>query len=213
MKHYLSTALALICIVLVVALVMIKRNDTAQHDSDVSVITDYSNRLDSAHTDIAIANGRVLTLSNTLDATSAAALTFSNQLMAVQSIAAKDAGQITSLNRRVTDAESENQTLHQRVTDLTSQMTNQVGSLTQQLAATRADLDRVNKDYALLENCFRIDVAERVLAERKFNNPFELQAQLQNLKQNPAEVVSAETIYAGLDVEVKSDRVHVVTRN
>jgi len=213
MKQYLSTALTLACVVLVISLVMVKHSDNAQHDSDVAVITDYSNRLDSAHTDIAIGNGRILTLSNSLDACSAAAVTFSNQLMEAQAAVAKDAEQITNLNRRVAGAESENQTLKTRVTDLTGQMTNQVTSLTQQLNATKASLDQANKDYALLENRFRIDVAERVVAERKFNNPSALQAQIQNLKQNPAEVVSAESIYAGLDVEVKSDRVHVITRN
>ena len=217
MKQYLSTALTLACVVLVISLVMVKHSDNAQHDSDVAVITDYSNRLDSAHTDIAIGNGRILTLSNSLDATLSAAVTFSNQLMEAQATVARDAEQITNLNRRVTGAESENQTLKARVTDLTSQMTNQVTnqvtSLTQQHNATKASLDQANKDYALLENRFRIDVAERVVVERKFNNPSALQAQLQNLKQNPAEVVSAESIYAGLDVEVKSDRVHVITQN
>ncbi len=213
MKQYLPIALTLACAVLVISLVMVKHSDNAQHESDVAVITDYSNRLDSAHTELAIGNGKMLTLSNSLDVTSSAALTFSNQLMEAQATVAKDAGQITNLNLRVAGAESENQTLKTRVTDLSSQMTNQVTSLTQQLNATKASLDQANKDYALLENRFRIDVAERVVAERKFNNPSALQAQIQNLKQNPAEVISAQSIYAGLDVEVKSDRVHVITQN
>jgi len=213
MKQYLPIALTLACAVLVISLVMVKHSDNAQHESDVAVITDYSNRLDSAHTELAIGNGKMLTLSNSLDVTSSAALTFSNQLMEAQATVAKDAGQITNLNLRVAGAESENQTLKARVTDLTGQMTNQVTSLTQQLNATKASLDQANKDYALLENRFRIDVAERVVAERKFNNPSALQAQIQNLKQNPAEVISAQSIYAGLDVEVKSDRVHVITQN
>ncbi len=100
--------------------------------------------------------------------------------------------------------------MNQRVTDLTSQLTIRMGNLTQQLTATKASLDQANQDYALLENRFRIDVAERVVVERKFNNPSELQAQLQNLKQNPAKVISAESIYAGLDVEVKADRAHIL---
>jgi len=54
-------------------------------------------------------------------------------------------------------------------------------------------------------------VAERVVVERKFNNPPELKAQLENLKQNPAGVISAEGIYAGLDVEVKSNSFHVIS--
>jgi septal ring factor EnvC (AmiA/AmiB activator) len=209
MKQYLSTALTLACAVLVIALVMVKHSDNAQHESDLGTITDYSNRLDSAHTDIALCNGKILTLSNSLDASWSTASAFSNQLMEAQAAVARDTEQITNLNRRVAGAESENQTLQAHVTDLT----NEVGSLTQQLASTRASLDQANKDYALLENRLRIDVAERVVVERKFNNPAALQAQLQNLKQNPAEVISADKIYAGLDVEVKADRFHVITQN
>ena len=213
MKQYLPIALTLACAVLVISLVMVKHSDNAQHDSDVAAITDYSNRLDSAHTDIAIGNGRILTLSNSLDASWSATSTFSNQLMDAQATVARATGQITNLNLRVAGVESENQTLKARVTDLTGQMTNQVADLTQQLNSTKASLDQANKDYALLENRFRIDVAERVVVERKFNNPSALEAQIQNLKQNPAEVISAQSIYAGLDVEVKSDRFHVITQN
>ena len=56
-------------------------------------------------------------------------------------------------------------------------------------------------------------MAERVVVERKFNNPSELQAQMQYLKKHPAGVISADSIYAGLDVEVKSNAVHVISPN
>jgi hypothetical protein len=49
--------------------------------------------------------------------------------------------------------------------------------------------------------------------ERKLNNPSELQAQVQKLKQHPAEVISAEGILAGLDVEVTSNKFHVISPN
>jgi hypothetical protein len=104
--------------------------------------------------------------------------------------------------------ESENQTLGQRGMDLTNQM----AGLTMQIALTGTNLDQANKDYALLENRLQ-DVAERIVAERKFNNLLELQAQMQKLKKNPADVISSESIYAGLDVEVKSNgTLHVISR-
>ena len=54
-------------------------------------------------------------------------------------------------------------------------------------------------------------MAERVVVERKFYNLAELQAQMQKLKRHPAEEISAGSIYAGLDVEVKSNgTVHVI---
>ena len=92
--------------------------------------------------------------------------------------------------------------------------TNQIALIEASLAQTNKDLVQACKDYALLENRFRIDVAERTVVERKFNNPPELQAQLKKLKRNPAGVVSAESIYAGLNVEVKSNGwCHVITPN
>jgi hypothetical protein len=78
---------------------------------------------------------------------------------------------------------------------------------------TGSNLDLANKNYALLENRLRRDVAARVVVERKFNNPSELRAQLEYLKQHPAEEVSADSIYAGLDVEVVSNAFHVISPN
>jgi hypothetical protein len=90
-------------------------------------------------------------------------------------------------------------------------LTNQLAGLARQMALTQTNLVQANKNHALLENRLRRDVAERMVVERKFNNPLELQAQIQNLKTNPAVVISAESIYAGLDVEVKSNAVHVIS--
>jgi hypothetical protein len=53
-----------------------------------------------------------------------------------------------------------------------------------------------------------------VVVERKFNNAPELQAQLAGLKQHPAREISAEKIYAELNVEVLSNGVaHVIAPN
>ncbi len=213
MKQYLPIALAFACTVLVISLVVMKRGDSAQHESDAGQITDFSNQLDSAQLQIAFCNGTMLTLSNSLDEGRSTSLTFSNQLMEAQSAIALYTEQITNLNRRVAGAESENQTLNQRIVDLNTQMTNQIAGLTKQLAATQASFDQVKNDHALLENRFRRDVAERIVVERKFNNPQELQAQLENLQRNPAAVITADSIYAGLDVEVKSNKFYVISPN
>ena len=214
MKDYLSAVLALACAVLVVSLVVTKRGDTARHENDAGAMNDFSNQLDSAQLQIAFCKGMMLTLSNSLDASQSAALTLSNQLMAAESTIAPGAEQITSLNRRIAEVESENRTLSQRVVDLTNQMTSQIAGLTKQITTTQASLDQANKDYALLENRFRRDVAERMVVERKFNNLSALQAQIQNLRNwSPAEAISAESIYAGLDVEVKANSFHVISPN
>jgi chromosome segregation ATPase len=209
MKYYLSIALALACTVLVVSLFEMKRGDNAQHENDAGAIVDFSNRLDSAQLQIAFCKGTMLTLSNNLDVYQSATLTLSNLLTEAGASIASGAEQITNLNRQVAEMESENQTLGQHVMDLT----NQVAGLTRQIALTGTNLDQANKDYALLENRLRRDVAERVVVQRKFYNLPELQAQMEKLKNFPGGEVSAEDIYAGLDVEVKSNAVHVIAPN
>jgi len=206
MKHYLSTALALVCLGLVISVVMMKRGADAQHDTDAAAIADFSNRLDSAQLQIAFCNGTMLTLSNRLDESWSVSLAFSNHLMEAESTLELAAGQITNLTRQLAAAESENQTLSQHVTDLT----NQVAGLTSQIALTETNLSQAYKDYALLENRLRRDVAERVVMQRKFNNLSELQTQVEYLKTHPGGQTSAEKIYFGLDVEVKSNAFHVI---
>jgi len=214
MKSYLSIVLALVCTGLVISLIVMKRGDNAQHESDAGTIADFSNRLDSAQTQIAICNGTLLTVSNSLDESRSAALTLSNQLLEAESILALDTEQITNLTRQVAAVESENQALGQTSDRRVMELTNQIASLTGQIALTQASLEHANKDYALLENRLRIDVAERAVMERKFYNLAELQAQIQYLERHPPEVISADSIYADLDVEVKSNgTLHVISRN
>jgi chromosome segregation ATPase len=208
MKQYLSTVLALVCTVLVIALIVMKRGDNAQHENDAGAIAGFSNQLTSAQVQIASCNGTILTLSNRLDESRSASLTFSNHLIKAESTIVLDTEQITNLNQQVAEMESENQTLGRRVMDLTNQM----ASLTGLITLTGASLDQANTNYALLENRLRRDVAERIVVERKFNNLSELQAQMQKLKKNPAEAISSDSIYAGLGVEVKSNGTfHVIS--
>lgn len=217
MKEFLPAALALACVVLVVSLVVIKHGDDAQHENDASALADLSNQLTSAQSQIITRDATILTFSNNLDASQSATLALSNHLAKAESTITGDAEQITNLNRQVAEVQSENQTLGGRVITLT----NQVTDLMKQMAVTGASLDQTNKDlvqaykdYGLLENRFRIDVAERLVLERKFNDYSELQAQLKRVKSNPAGKISAESIYSGLDVEVKSNGwVHVTTPN
>ena len=209
MKHYLSTALALACTVLVISLFVMKRGDNAQHESYAGAITDFSNQLASVKVQVATYNGTLITLSNSLDESQSVSLTLSNHLAEAESTIALDTEQITNLNRQVAEVELENQALRQHAMDLTNQM----AGLTSQIALTGTNLAQANKDHALLENRLRRDVAERLVVERKFYNLSALQAQMERLKTYPGGEVSAESIYAGLDVEVKSNAVHVISPN
>ncbi|MGA9778890.1 MAG: hypothetical protein ACLPRE_05500 [Limisphaerales bacterium] len=206
MKQYSSIALALVCTGLVISLIVIKRGDNARHENDAGALAGGSNQLVLAQAQITGCNEMLLALSNRLDESLSASSAFSNQLTAAQSTIVLGTEQITNLTRQVAAVESENHTLGQRIMELT----NQTAGLTKQLALTGSNLNQANKDYALLENRLRRDVAERVVVERRFNNPAELQAQMQYLKKHPAELISADSIYAGLDVEVKSNAFHVI---
>jgi hypothetical protein len=206
MKLYLPIVLAIACAGLLISIIVMKRGDDAQHETDAGAIADFSNQLDSAQIQVAFGKGTILTLSNSLDASQSAALTFSNQLNDAESNIALNTEQITNLTRQLAGVEAENQIFGQRDMDLTNQM---AGLMRQ----SETNLEQAGKDYALLENRLRRDVAERTVVERKFNNPSELQAQMQYLKQHPADVISAESIYAGLDVEVKSNAFHVIAPN
>jgi chromosome segregation ATPase len=208
MKQYLSIVLALVCTVLVISLIVMKRGDNARHENDAGAIAGFSNQLTSAQVQIASCNGTILTLSNRFDESRSVSLSFSNHLIEAESTIVLDTEQITNLNQHIAEMESENQTLGRRVMDLTNQM----ASLTGQITLTGASLDQANTNYAHLENRLRRDVAERIIVERKFNNLLELQAQMQKLKKNPADVISSESIYAGLGVEVKSNGTfHVIS--
>jgi chromosome segregation ATPase len=211
MKLFLSIAAVVVIFGLAVTLAMTKRNDTAQLDTATGTIADFSNRLDSAQIRIAEREGSILALSNTLSNTltecAATSLTLSNQLTEAESTNALQAEQITSLNRQLAAAASEKQALNQNLLDLTNQM----AALTQRITLTETNLAQAGKDYAELEYRFLEDVAARTIVERRFNNLAEVQTQERKLQKIGAPWVTPESIYAGLNVEVKSNGVvHVL---
>src|SRR5262245_48237724 len=206
MKHLSSVILGLVCLGLAVSLFVSKRTNDAQHERDAEAITSASNLLSSCQTEVADFKGEAITLSNRLETCHSASLTFSNELMEAKSaLATTKEGldqQITDLNRQITrqsaQSEAEKQVSNQRIADLA----NQNAELTNQIASARASLLEANKDYVLLDNRFRRDVAERVIVERKFNNRTELKAQIEYLLWNPSKEISEDQIREGLNVVV-----------
>jgi chromosome segregation ATPase len=206
MKLFLPIALGVVCIALVVTLVKTTKDDNARHDEDVSTITSYSNRLDTAQADLVARGQSLMTLSNSLDECRSASLTLSNRLADAQSTVVQQSGQITNLNQQIAKVTAEKLALDQQRLNLTDQ----AAGLSNKLAQTEATLTQANHDYAALEYRLRRDIAERLLVERKFNNPAALQAQTQFLKTNPAVMVSEDRILAGLDIVVKSNGTYYV---
>jgi chromosome segregation ATPase len=211
-KHLLTGILGVLCLGLAIALFKSKRDNDAQHEKDVETITSATNLLSSAWKEVAAVKGNVSTLSNRLESSQSTALTYSNELMEAKSALATTKEslerQITELKGQSTQQlETEKQTSSQRIAELT----NHISDLTNQIASAQASLLQANKDYALLENRFRRDVAERVIVERRFNNCNELKAQLENLQYNPAREISEDRIRQGLNVVVgKSNLCYVI---
>jgi predicted nucleic acid-binding Zn-ribbon protein len=211
MKHLSTVILGLLCLGLAVSLFVSKRNNDAQHEKDAETITSVSNLLASSQTEVAASKGEVITLSNRLETCQSASLAFSNEVIEAKSTlaTAKESleRQITDLNRQITQMETKTRASNQSIADLTHLN----AQLTNQIASAQASLLQANKDYVLLENRFRRDVAERVIVERKFNNRKELKAQLEYLYWNPSKEISEDRIREGLNVVVgKSNLCYVI---
>jgi predicted nucleic acid-binding Zn-ribbon protein len=206
MKYLPSLVLGLLCAGLAAALFVTKRNNDSQLEKDAQVITGTSNLLASCQTEFADLKGKAIILSNRLQACHSTSLTFSNELMEARSVLATTKEgldrQITDLNQQISQERTQSETEKQASMQRFANLTNQIAELTNQIASAKASLLEANKDYALLENRFRRDVAERILVERKFNNRAELKAQLEHLLKKPSMEISEDRIREGLNVVV-----------
>ncbi len=219
MKSNLTIVLAVISVVLAGGLFLTKHTDNAQMATDAASIIDYSNRLDAVTMLASERNGTIIILSNTLAQATELSLNLSNQLTAAQTTLAQNTGQIEKLNQQVTAGSKENAALNRQVMISSNQITALTDQITQtraSLAQTNQDLVQLRKDYTLLDNRFRRDVAERVEVDRKFNNYYEVDAQLKKLgrRSSPLPLATPESIYKDLDVEIKANgEAHVIAPN
>jgi predicted nucleic acid-binding Zn-ribbon protein len=211
MKYLLPVILGLLCAGLAIALFSSKRDSEEQRAKDAETITSTSNMLSTAWKEVAAIRGNVSTLSNQFETFQSTALTLSNQVIDAQSAlaTAKEASerQITDLKAQSAQLETEKQASNQRIVELT----NHISNLANQIASAQTNLLHASKEYALLENRFRRDVAERVIVERRFNNRSELKARLEYLQWNPVLEITEDRIREGLNVVVgKSNLCYVI---
>ena len=213
MKNILTTVLALACVTLLVAFFLTKQGATAQHDTDTASITEFSNTLTAAQSQITDWRGTMINLSNHLDECQSAALATSNTLAAAQTTIAADATQITDLTQQVARLGSENQALGRSAMEMTNALNSQLATLNEKVTLLATNLEDVQRDHVLLEDRLRRDVAERLVIQRQFYNPEALQAQMNKLKDAAGSLdVTADKIYAGLDIEVRSNgSIHVLS--
>ena len=206
--------LGLLGLGLALSLFVSKRNYDTQHEHDAEAINSASNLLSSCQSEVAAFKGKLIALSNQLETCQSASLALSNELAEAKSALTNSKEgldrQITELHQQITrqstQLETEKQAASQRIADLV----HQIAELTNQVASAQTSLLQANKNYVLLDNRFRRDVAQRVIAERKFNNRTELKAQLETLQRNPSKEISEDRIREGLNVEVESNLCYVI---
>jgi chromosome segregation ATPase len=217
MKTILLVLFGIVSLALAIVLYTTEQGDTKQHNTDNASILDLSNDLNSVQAQVAASSVTINTLSNSLTESQSGSLSLSNQLVDSQSALSHNVEQIASLNTKLAGMVTTNEAVNQHATELAGQvaaLTQQLSLIQTNLAGTTKTLAQANQDYYLLENRFRADVAERVVFQRKFYNPLELQEQLERLKVDPSGEVTSDMIYAGLDVEVRSNGTfHVMEPN
>lgn len=190
------------------------RNEVAAQKEQIAgtetALADCSNRIESAQAQIAEKNLALGQCSNRLDESSASLVSLSNQLAAAQAALPPKSEEISRLTGQLTAVQTEKKIGEEEL----ARCTNQLAAVSEKLAATAAQLDQAGKDYALLDNRFHRDVAERVVLERKFNRIPELEAQRVRLQTNAGQWATEKNIYDSLDVEVKPNGVaHVIAPN
>jgi chromosome segregation ATPase len=214
MKSPLAISLAVVIAALLTALLLIKHNGDAQIETATGIITDYSNRLDTAQAQINVRNDVVLNQSNQLQACQAQILEFSNQLTEAQSARQTDASQLEALKVRLGQCDTDKQSLQTSFNRQLDSLTNQLAAMNIRVGVATTNLAQANEQFQLLENRFRRDVAERTVLERRFNLIPELETQIQKLQLHPGPWTTPENIYAGLGVEVLSNgEFHVIATN
>ena len=215
MKQFLPKVLIAVCGLLAFSMILMKQSDNAQFNLATNTANDFSNHLDTAKEEIRILNSSLISVSSLLTNSELAALVISNQLTEARSTLALQAEKISVFSKEVAAANSDQQASNQKLMDFTNQLTtlkNQIVQTEARLGETNSIVMQLNKDYALLQNRFLRDVAERVIVERRFNSLAEVQAQVKKLQTTGGTWSTVESIYAGLNVTVNSNGVaHVIT--
>jgi chromosome segregation ATPase len=177
--------LVVVCVGLVIALVVGKKQADTQRKKDADAILDFSNQLTTASASLDELRQVNLMLTNDLAGSRQEALTFSNQFTeASGTLASTKASlqsaqdQIASLNDRIAGLETRNQGLDQRAAALT----NAIASLNAQIADTQQKLAGSETNNAFLEKELQRQTAAKTELESKFNNLSTVRAQVKKLK-------------------------------
>jgi chromosome segregation ATPase len=200
--------LAVACVGLAVALVVLKQHAEQRQTASAIAIGDFSNQLVNANVSIEDLNQANLTLHNDLATNRQNSLVLSNRLTALSAQLSETAGtlatttvslegaeqqitslngRITNLNERITGLEAQNQELDQRA----SLLSNTIASMDAQIASTQMKLAASETNNAFLDSELKQQMAQRAELERKFNDLVVVRTQVRKLRD---ELIAAQRL-------------------
>jgi DNA repair exonuclease SbcCD ATPase subunit len=194
--------LAAVCVVLVIALVVLKNRANDEQNKAADAIVDLSNQVTAVNitlndyrqanlmvsNDLAASRQEALTLSNNLVATSGALTETKASLQSAQDL-------LTNLNARVADLEAQNQALDQRAADLTNTIT----SLNSQITFTQMKLVASETNNAFLEDELKRQVAQKMELQHKFDDLNTVRTQVKKLRDDALTARRLEWMRQGID--------------
>lgn len=187
-KHIVTIILAIACLGLVAAVLVVKNQEQKELAAGVGTILDLSNHLTSARDQVANLNQFNLSLSNNLSVDQETSAGLSNRLNdtqyllgEAQSARVKVEQKVTNLSSQVSVLETKHRELEQRAADLAGQLRD----LDKQIALTEVSLMQSRTNNLDLEGELKKQVSQRTALEQRFNNLKEMRDQIQKLKDNP----------------------------
>lgn len=170
--------LLVICVVLVVALVMGKRNADVRQKKDAETIVDFSNQLTHANINLDDLRQVNLMLTNDLDANRRTLLTLSNQYVGASASLSRTKAALKTAQDQITELEVQNRALDQQAVE----MTNTIANLSTQIAETQMKLVETETNNSFLASELKRQVAEKAELEQRFNDLAKVRAQVRKLR-------------------------------
>ena len=170
--------LVALCVGLVIALIVGKKQADTQRKKDADTILDFSNQLTTASASLDELRQVNLVLTNDLDASRQALVTLSNQYVATSASLSNTKTTLKVAQDQIADLEARNQALDRRA----AEMTNAIANLSAQIAETQLKLIESETNNVFLQDELKRQVAKKAELERKFNDLSQVRAQVRKLR-------------------------------
>jgi chromosome segregation ATPase len=194
--------LVAVCVGLVIALFVAKKQGDEARKKDADAILDFSNQLTIATANLDELRQVNLMLTNDLAASQQQISSLSNSFTEASNILADTTSslqnaqnQITNLNERLTDLQTQNQVLDERANSLS----NVVAGLDAQITETQQKLAHSETNNTFLAAQLRQQIAQRAELERKFNDLNYVRSQVRKLREELLIARRLEWLRAGTD--------------